>query len=125
MKSQRGSLLIELIVGTGLLAGGLFAVFLGLVTLSDTIGANAQRQIAITLAANTIATVRAGGYAALTVGQSTVAQPDLPAGEVTTTITQPATDLYDVTVTARWTKGGQTRTVELVTKVANDGLESL
>lgn len=125
MRGERGSLLIELLVGTGLLAVILFASFQGLVALSDELGINRQRAVATTVAANTLTALRAQPYEALTVGQTTVPVPDLPSAQVSTTISQAQDQLYDVEVTVVWADGPQTRSVTSVTKVANDGLEAL
>ncbi len=125
MRSDRGSLLIELLIGTALLAGGLFAVFGGLVTLTDTLGTNAARTVALTEAASTLALVRASGYDGLVVGTNTVPLAGLEAGTVTTLVSQPQANLRDVVITVTWTDGVHSRTAQLVTKVANDGLESL
>ena len=125
MTSQRGSLLIELLIGTGILAAGLFTVFLGLVTLTKTLERNVQLATATTVVSNQFATLRAQRVSSLNVGTTSTPTTDLPGGVVETLITSVSEVLKQVTVTVTWTSGTQTRSVTFVSNLATDGLESL
>lgn len=124
MGGTRGSIYIELIIGTAILAAGLFLIFLSFTTFAERQIRHRQQLIALVAAQSELETIRASTYDSLIPGVTTLPIVELPDGLVTTEVTSVLDDLKQVVVTASWGVE-HVRTLELVTQVTSDGMESL
>lgn len=122
---QRGSILIELVLGTTILGLTFVTLFVGLVTVDRFLGRSIGKATAITALRNELTIRRADGFATLTAGSSQKAISELTNGQLQTTIVDLEAELKEVTLIATWTQDGSSQTLSLVTRVAKDGLEAL
>lgn len=122
---ERGALLIELLIGTGIIAAGLFAVFLGLITSNQFLIRSSEQAQATNALASHLEILRATEFSALTTGVTTESVGTLAGGSMTQEISDIETGLKEITLELSWPSGAQTRSVSIVTRVADDGLEAL
>lgn len=124
--AQRGALLIELLIGTAIIAAGVLTIYLGLTSLTKLSSQTSQRARAMTQLTSHLDTIRATEFTALTPGIVAIPINDLPDGQQTTTITVLEPSLIEVVLLLTWTSTeGEGRNASIVTRITDDGLESL
>lgn len=119
---QTGSVLVDLMVGTAILAIGMFSVWVSLATIADFVTLDRQRSDARLELANQIETLRGTPFDQLLLGIVTTPMSSLPDGELTQTVTAVTDDLRQVELIAQWTGQTGRKNATVVTRVARGGI---
>lgn len=119
---QRGSILVDLMVGTAILAGGLFSVWSSLATISSFVTLDRQRSDARLVLVNQLEAVRGTPFDQLFLGTSRSQASALPNGQLTRLISAVTDDLRQVDLTLTWDTQTGPRTTTVVTQVARGGI---
>ncbi len=121
-RPQAGSILVDLMVGTAILATGLFSVWMSLATIAGFVTVDRQRSDARLALANQIETVRGAPFDQLFLGTTSRSVSALPSGTLTQTITAVTADLRQVELIASWTAQTGVKRASVVTQVARGGI---
>jgi hypothetical protein len=109
-------------VGTAILASGLFSLWLSLATISDFVTLDRQRSDARLALASQLDGLRGTPFDQVWLGLTVVSAPALPNGEMTQTITAVTDDLRQIELTASWTTPTGPRSATVVTRIARGGI---
>lgn len=119
---EAGSILVDVMVGTALIAAGLFSVWVSLATVSSFITVDRQRSDARLALASQLETVRGTAFDQVRIGTTTLSVPALPSGRLTQVVTAVTDDLRQVDLIASWTTQTGPRTATVVTQIARGGI---
>jgi len=109
-------------VGTAIIAAGLFSVWLSLITISGFITLDRQRSDARLVLVSQLETLRGTAFDQIRIDTSTTNVPELPSGQINQVVTAVTDDLRQIELTARWTTQTGPRTATVVTRIARGGI---
>ncbi len=117
-----GSILVDVMVGTAIIAAGLFSVWVSLATISGFITLDRQRADARVALTSQLDTVRGTVFDQIRIGTPSVTVATLPSGQLTQAVTAVTDDLRQIELTASWITPAGPRTVTVATRVARGGI---
>lgn len=120
--TNRGSILIDLVVGTSILASGLFIIWLSLASIAETTARDSQLADARLVLSTKLETLRGTTFSSLTTGSVDTDILTLPNGVLTTEIT-PISDIErEIQLSLTWQGQTSPRTVGATTRITSGGL---
>lgn len=121
-QADRGSILIDLLVGTSILASGLFIIWLSLASIAETTARDSQLADARLVLMAQLETLRGTTFSSLVTGSVDTDVSTLPSGMLTTNII-PVSDIeHSIELSLTWQGQTGPRTVGAATRITSGGL---